>query len=143
MPFALLIAGIILTVSGVRDTQGTLFSLLKGDFTGQNNYTWWAVSVLTIGAVGYVDQLKQLSHYFLALILIVLILAKYKNGQNVFDEFISALKNPIPAAPVPQSSASSIGGLASSATDAIGKLFNPGGSQPNPAQNTIVPAFGV
>ena len=132
MPFALIIAGIILTVAGVRDTQSALFALLKGDFTGPNNYTWWAVSVLAIGATGYVDALKQLSHYFLALILIVLILAKYKNGQSVFDEFVAALKGPIPPAPVPGKSDSGGGGILGAIGDGIasgvGMLTNPGGT---------------
>lgn len=147
MPFALLIAGIILTVASVRNTQGALASLLKGDFTGQNSFVWWAVSVLIIGSVGYVEQLKQLSHYFLALILIVLVLAKYKGGQNVFEEFIAALKGPIPSAPVADANAPTIGNAASAVTNALQNFLNPNrgdaNTQPNPATNTIVPAFGV
>ena len=130
MPFALIIAGIVLTVAGVRDTQSALFSLLKGDFTGQGNYTWWAVSVLAIGATGYVEAFKQLSHYFLALILLVLILAKYKNGQSVFDEFVAALKGPIPPAPVPNKSGGGgiLGTIESGIANGVGMVVNPGGT---------------
>jgi hypothetical protein len=97
VPFALIIAGIILTVAGVRNTQGALFNLLEGDFTGNNSFIWWSLSILVVGTVGYVPSTRQLANAFLALILIVLFLA---NG-GVFQKFTDALKAPIPPAPVP------------------------------------------
>ena len=95
MPYALIIAGIVLTVAGVRNTQSTLYSLLAGDFTGSKSFIWWTLSILGIGAVGYVEDLKGLANAFLALILIVLILA----NKGVFAQFTAALKGAIPAAP--------------------------------------------
>lgn len=96
MPYALIIAGVILTVAGVRNTQAALYSLLSSDFTGNKSFIWWTLSILGIGAIGYVEDLKGLANAFLALILIVLILA----NKGVFQQFTDALKNPIPAAPV-------------------------------------------
>lgn len=88
MPYALLILGIVFTVSGVQGTQGKLFDLVRGDFSGQNSFIFWAASIIGIGAVGYVPDLRKLANSFLVLILVVLIL---KNG-GVFSKFSDALK---------------------------------------------------
>jgi hypothetical protein len=92
MPYALIIAGIVLTVAGVRNTQSELYSLLANDFTGQKSFIWWSLSILGIGAVGYVQGLRPLSNAFLALLFIVLVIA----NKGVFKQFTDALKNPIP-----------------------------------------------
>jgi hypothetical protein len=95
MPFALIAVGLLLAIAGARNTQGQLFSLLKGDFTGNQSFIWWSVSILAVGSVGYVKSLKGLANAFLALVLIVLVL----HNKGVFDNFISALKigtNPAP-----------------------------------------------
>lgn len=75
MPFALIIIGTVLLVSSVRNTQGDLYTLVKGDFTGDNNYLYWMVSILVIGAVGYIPTLKPLSRMFLGLVILVLFLS--------------------------------------------------------------------
>ena len=75
MPFALLIIGIVLLVASVRNTQGDLYTLVKGDFTGSNNYLYWVVSILIIGALGYIDALRPISRAFLALLIVVLFLS--------------------------------------------------------------------
>lgn len=76
MPFVLIAVGIVLLVSAVKNTTGDLFTLLKGDFTGSNNYLYWVVSILIIGAVGYVPTFRNLSRMFLALVIIVLLISK-------------------------------------------------------------------
>lgn len=76
MPFALLIIGITLLVSGVRGTQTQLYTLVKGDFTGTPNYGYWVLAILIIGSIGYVPQLRSLSRAFLALVIVVLLLSK-------------------------------------------------------------------
>ncbi len=93
MPFALIIAGLILTISGARGTQSDLFTLLKGDFTGDKSFIWWAISILGIGAVGYIKPLKPLSNVFLALVLVVLVLANSKDGKGLFSKFNDAIKS--------------------------------------------------
>ena len=88
MPFALLFIGVVLLVAGVRNTQDQLFTLVKGDFTGQNNFLFWVVSLLAIGAVGYIPKLKPISTAFLALVIVILFLSK---GQGFFTRFNQAL----------------------------------------------------
>lgn len=90
MPFALLIVGIILLVSAVRNTQGDLYTLVKGDFSGPNNYLYWVVSILIIGAVGYIDTLRPISRMFLVLVIVVLFLSH----GGVFQQLNSQLFSP-------------------------------------------------
>lgn len=94
MPFALLIIGVVLLVSGVRGTQDTLFGLLKGDFTGDTNFFYWFISIIIIGVIGYIPKLKPVSTAFLVLIIMVLFLTKGQTGSGggFFQQFTSALQ---------------------------------------------------
>ena len=99
MPYVLIAFGALLTVAGARGTNGALFTLLKGDFTGQRSFIWWALSILLIGSLGYIKETRTLANAFLALVLIVLILA----NRGVFSQFVSAVQSgttspqPVPA----------------------------------------------
>lgn len=95
MPILFLIIGSVFVVSSVRGTQNDLVSLLKADFTGKGNFLYWMVSILAIGAVGYIPDLKPVSRAFLVLVVIVLFL---KNG-GVFAQFASALNSSQTATP--------------------------------------------
>jgi branched-subunit amino acid permease len=87
MPFALLTIGLILLVVSVRGTQNDLFDLLKSDVTGPNNYLYWVLAILAVGAVGYIPRLKPVSNAFLVLIVAVIFL---RNG-GFFDQFSAAI----------------------------------------------------
>lgn len=89
MPFALAIIGIVLLVAGVRNQQGNLFALVKGDFIGPNNFIFWMVSIFVIGALGYIPKLKPLSTGFLALVIVVLFL---RRGTGFFAQANQALQ---------------------------------------------------
>lgn len=90
MPFAFFIIGITLIVAGVRNTASDLFTLVKGDFQGDNNYIRWVVAILILGSLGYIDQLKTFSRAFLFLIIVTLFL---KNGRGFFDQFNKAISS--------------------------------------------------
>ena len=92
MPFALIAFGLLLTIAGAKGTQGNLYSLLQGDFTGNQSFLWWGGSIVGIGAVGYIPKLRPLANIFLALILVIFVLAQYKSGNNIFQSFINQLK---------------------------------------------------
>lgn len=90
MPFALIIVGLFLLISGVKGTQSDLFSLLKGDFTGQNNFIFWIIAILVIGSLGYIKQIEPLSRGFLLLVILVLFLKKGDPngvGGGFFEKF--------------------------------------------------------
>lgn len=87
MPFALVTIGLIMIVSGSRDTYAALGRELVADFTGPGNFTYWLVALGAVGSLGYIPALRGFSRGFMALILISMVL---KNG-GVFDQFTSAL----------------------------------------------------
>ena len=88
MPYALIAIGLLLTIAGARNKQGELFTLVKGDFSGNHSYIWWAVSIIAIGAIGYIKTARPLANMFLALVLVVLIL----HNSGVFAKFTDAIK---------------------------------------------------
>lgn len=89
MPFALVIVGLILIVSGAKNTYQQLGARLVGDFTGPGNFGYWIVSIVVLGALGYVPQFKRVSHLLLALVIVVMVI---KNG-GLFDKINSFLQN--------------------------------------------------
>ena len=94
MPFLFLVAGVVMVVAGARGTNQQLVQLLKGDFTGRNNFIYWTVAILIIGAVGYIPDLKPVSRAFLVLVVVVLFLkAGNPNspGGGVFQQFTQAI----------------------------------------------------
>jgi hypothetical protein len=90
VPFAFLIVGALFVVAAVRGQSKQLLSLVKADLTGKDNYLYWAVSILIIGALGYVDELRPLSRAFLILVLVVLVLS---NGGffKLFNQSLSVI----------------------------------------------------
>lgn len=95
MPFAFIIIGIVLLVSGIRGQSPALVTLVEGDLTGQNNFAFWILSILVIGALGYIQDFRQLSRAFLVLVIIVLIVHESNsNGSGgFFTEFQSAFSS--------------------------------------------------
>jgi FtsH-binding integral membrane protein len=92
MPFAFIFVGLVLIISGVRGTSSQLTTLLKSDLTGKKNFIYWGLSILVIGSLGYVDEIKPLSRAFLVLVLVVLILS---NGGffQLFNQAIATISN--------------------------------------------------
>lgn len=84
MPYAFIIAGIVLLTAGVRGTSADLMKLLKGDLTGENNFVYWILAILLIGALGYVQDLRVLSRSFLVLVILVLLLQEGKGANGGF-----------------------------------------------------------
>jgi hypothetical protein len=87
MAFAFLIIGAVFITAGVRETDGELTDLIKGDFTSKNgkpSFIAWLMAILLIGALGYIEPIKPVSRAFLVLVVIVLFLS---NG-GFFEKFI-------------------------------------------------------
>lgn len=96
MPFVLLVMGSVLLIAGVRNTQTQLYGLLRNDFTGPNNFIYWFIAILLIGALGYVPKLKPISDGFLILVILVLFLKKgnpaTNTGGGFFEQFLKQVK---------------------------------------------------
>jgi hypothetical protein len=75
VPYVLLLFGAILFVAGVRGKNADLWTLVQGDFTGSDNFIFWAVAVGIVGGAGYIKPLRPLSIAFLTLLLVVLFLS--------------------------------------------------------------------
>lgn len=74
MPLLFIGSGLILIITALKGDPATLWVLVQGDFTGQKNYVYWMGSILVLGSLGYIQQLRELSRLFLVLILLVLLL---------------------------------------------------------------------
>lgn len=117
MPIAFIAIGLILVITGVKDTYSQFGALVKSDFTGPGNFTTWLVALGLIGALGYVKTLRPFANGFLALVVLVIVL---KNG-GVFDNLKNALSGgatPTPAQNPPTIPASGAASNSSSATAA-------------------------
>ena len=68
MPFVLIALGLLLVVVGIRNTYAQLGAQVVQDFTGPGNFFYWIVALFLIGAVGYIDALKEASDLMLALV---------------------------------------------------------------------------
>lgn len=88
MPFALIPIGLVMVVTGVNNTHAQFASQLKSDFTGEKNFTKWIIAIGGVGALGYIKDFEQLSRYFMALILIALLLS----NRGVIAKFQEAIE---------------------------------------------------
>lgn len=97
MPYLFLIIGLVMVTASVRDTigdwkdasgqsQAGLLTLLHDDLTGKNNFAYWILAILLVGAIGYIRPLQPVSRAFLVLVVIVLVLS----NQGVFEQFQQA-----------------------------------------------------
>jgi hypothetical protein len=88
--FVLIAVGVILFVTAYQGTTGTLGSMLVQDVIGTQGtkgFLYWAVAILVIGAIGYIQKLKGLSDAFVALLLLVLFIG----NKGFFAKFNQAL----------------------------------------------------
>jgi hypothetical protein len=74
VPLLLIGLGVAFILTGATGNPAALWSLIEGDFSGSNNFVYWMLSILVLGALGYVDSIKSLSRLFIILIVIVLLL---------------------------------------------------------------------
>lgn len=134
MPYLLVIIGTILLVTGAKNTYLQFGAQLRSDLTGPNNFLMYAAALGIVGAAGYVEPLRKFSHYFMALILISLVLA----NRGFFAKFSEAW-NAGPEA-IPVSPASDAGGKISALPASIGPatmIVNPFGFLGNITGNKI------
>lgn len=93
MPIFLLVVAVIFLVSAVKGSQCELIDLLKSDFSGQNNFILWVLAIVVIVGLGSIKAVKPLSDAFLGLVILVMIVANYKNGHDIVSSFVQQVKN--------------------------------------------------
>lgn len=108
MPFLLIVVGLALVVTAIQNTYAALGSQLTKDFFGPQGFLVWILAIIAVGALGYVSGWEKFSRWFLALILIAIILAQSKNSNvkgGLFGSLLSQIKNPFPTPATPAASA--------------------------------------
>lgn len=93
MPIFLLIVGVIFLVAAIRGNQNDLMDLLKSDFGGSNNFLLWVMAIVVIVGLGNFRAIRPVSDAFLGLVILVIVVANYKNGKDIFSSFLSQVKN--------------------------------------------------
>jgi hypothetical protein len=117
MPFALVFVGLVLIVTGARDTYRQLGSMIVGDMTGARGgagFIMFAAAIGGVGALGAIPELRTFSHYFMALILISLVL----HNSGAAQKILAALKGATAATPVPAASSAGLGTSSAGGTTA-------------------------
>lgn len=143
MPFAFVIFGLAFIITGVNNTYAQLGTQIKSDFTGKKSFLGYIVALGAVGALGYINDFRKFSHYFMALILISIILA---NG-GFFAKFTEAV-NGTPVQPEAGNASSNTTSnptissqIPSSVTDAFGPGNNPGSDMIGTAVTKMTNSF--
>jgi hypothetical protein len=96
MPLALILLGVLFLTAAVRGDKcngqqcsDVLFTTIKSDFTGPNNFIYWGIALFIIGAAGYYKPLKPLSNAFLGLVILVLFIS----NRGFFARFMEQIKS--------------------------------------------------
>lgn len=92
MPLALIAIGVVFFASAMKGTTDQLMRQIKKDFTGEGNFLFWILALGAVGSLGYVPGLKPVANAFLALLLIVFILAANKGNKDFFSGLITQIK---------------------------------------------------
>ena len=92
MPLFLLIVGVMFLVAAIRGNQNDLIDLIKSDFSGKNNFIIWVLAIIVIVALGNIKAIKPVSDAFLGLVILVIIVANYKKGGDIFSSFLNQVK---------------------------------------------------
>lgn len=93
MPYAIILIGAVLLVSGIRGTYKDLWQLVRGDFSGTDSYLAWVAAIAVIGGIGYIPRLKSLSVALLTLLLLVIVISR----KGVFEKLSQYVTSGIPA----------------------------------------------
>lgn len=96
MPFALVTIGLLLFVTGAKDTYKALGAQVASDFTGPGNFTYWLAAIGAMGALGYIEAFKPFSRAFMVLIIVSMVLA----NQGFFAKLTAAIKSGPDKSPV-------------------------------------------
>lgn len=98
MGFVLLIAGLLMIVTGAKGTYAQFGSQVASDFTGKNNFTYWIVALGSVGSLGYIESFRTFSRLFMTLIILGMLLS----NKGFFAKLTAALQSGPIAPTMPQ-----------------------------------------
>lgn len=96
MPFALVTIGLMMIVTGARDTHIQFGEQLKSDLTGSQNFLQYALAIGTVGSLGYVSDLRSISNLLMSLIILSLILSNQGVFRKLQDALAAGPESPMP-----------------------------------------------
>lgn len=135
MIFGLLIVGLVLISTALKNTEHELAQLLQDDILGTSGFLTWAGAILAIGAIGYIPGMRQTSRYLLALIGVVMIVRNGGAWANAQAAIMSASAlGPAPSVKSLAVSATSAGSGSSGGSAGAGAAA--GGSASSGGDNT-------
>ncbi len=88
MAWGLLFVGFILAISAVKGNHNELFSLVKSDFTGKDNFFFWVLSIIILVAIGNWKAARPITDAFLVLVILVIIISSRGRG-DIFSDFLN------------------------------------------------------
>lgn len=94
MPFFFVFVGVLLIITGVKDTYVALGKEVADDFSGKQNFFTWVMALGSVGALGYVEKLRPFTNAFMVLILIAMVLSNSKRG-DILTMISDGLNNPV------------------------------------------------
>lgn len=82
MPFLALIIAAVLIVAAIRNTQGELLSAIRQDVPA---FAIWGAAIFGVAMIGFIPGLKPVSRGLLALLIVAIVLANYRNVLGAFQ----------------------------------------------------------
>jgi hypothetical protein len=139
MPFALIFIGLLMVVSGMRDTHADLGRELVDDIGGKGGFGTRLLAIGAVGSLGYMGgEWRRLSTYFMVLVLIALL---FSADKGFFAKLTAARQSgpsQVTAAPAGTTlSAASTGGA--STFSSLPALFS-SGAAPASSATGVAPA---
>lgn len=87
MAWIFLFIGSVLIIAAWKKKHPELFALLKDDFTGEGNFVYWVMAIVILVALGSFRPVRPISDAFLGLVLLVIVIAPYRNNRDILSEF--------------------------------------------------------
>lgn len=92
MAWAFLFIGALLLITAWKNKQKELFKLLQDDFSGDTNFFFWVLAIIALVAIGTFKPVRPVTDAFLGLIVLVIIIAPYRNQRDLFSEFRAQIR---------------------------------------------------
>jgi hypothetical protein len=92
MAWGFLFIGALFLIAAWKNKHKDLFALLRDDFTGEGNFFYWTLAIMALIALGSFKPIRPISDAFLGLLLLVIIIAPYRQGRDLFSELRSQIK---------------------------------------------------
>jgi len=121
MPFALVFIGLLMVVSGLRDTHAELGSELVTDIGGKGGFGTRLLAIGAVGSIGYIGpEWRRLSVYFMVLVVLALLFSADKGFFEQLTKARQAGPTAVKSTPAVTPSAASSGNTLTGATGVPG-----------------------